>query len=637
MSNSVNVLCRVRPINDIECVSLYNENCLLLGNRPFTFDGVYKSNSTNTSIFEDACIPLLNKFIDGFNCTMLAYGQTFSGKTYTMGTDVAYKDGIIPNAMKWLFEQIKDKNDTDIYISFLELYNEEFIDLLNVENQPKIREIDNQIQWTNVHQQSCSSYSDALECLYKGSSNRKTGSTDMNATSSRSHAIFAVGIKSPTINSRFNFVDLAGSERLKRTNASGIRQKEGISINSGLLALGNVIYALSVQSQHIPYRDSKLTRILQDSLGGNAYTTMIACISPKDSDFAETLNTLKYASRAREIQNMAVRNLIDTDNDVDKLKEIIRQLRMENEELKNSKHYHPQSDLLIKENKALKLDLELQKGKYDDMIVQMRMRSLSESEGLSKIDKRALSPIQEQHKVYTNIIEQLRKRLRRFQRIFQPKVRHSWHQINQESEWEDLEGAIEDVSDSNESSLLDEQQISAALTTIQGNIQVQEDLVQKLELSQNEYQELKTKYETKMDDLQRRCKEISKERDIFLKKSSDGTQIKEMKLKYEDKLSKIQNELVGLKGKHQETEKALIKIREKAKLDVEHMKSNIVDLRREKSKLLQQVKLENEKARRQTVRSEQAVYKLRTTELRSVKMAERYETDLKFQVVCQLI
>lgn len=169
-----------------------------------------------------------------------------------------------------------------------------------------------------------------------GSNSRTTASTDMNSSSSRSHAIFTVTLiqqlTESVINSKFHFVDLAGSERLKRTNAKGDRAKEGISINSGLLALGNVISALGDEKRksktsHVPYRNSKLTRLLQDSLGGNSQTLMLACVSPADSNSNETTSTLKYANRAKNITNRVVIN--QQLSEVDTMKVEIARLRQE--------------------------------------------------------------------------------------------------------------------------------------------------------------------------------------------------------------------------------------------------------------------------------------------------------------------
>lgn len=194
-----------------------------------------------------------------------------------------------------------------------------------------------------------------MRCLQQGALARTTASTQMNAQSSRSHAIFTILIKRQrrltgeqtvidddveTLTAKFHFVDLAGSERLKRTGATGERAKEGISINSGLLSLGNVISALGDTSKrvlHIPYRDSKLTRLLQDSLGGNSQTLMIACVSPSDRDFMETLNTLKYANRARNITNKVIVNQDQSSRTITLLRREIAALQLELIEYKQGK------------------------------------------------------------------------------------------------------------------------------------------------------------------------------------------------------------------------------------------------------------------------------------------------------------
>ncbi|KAI2565111.1 kinesin family member 21A, partial [Homo sapiens] len=206
-----------------------------------------------------------------------------------------------------------------------------------------------------------------MQCLKLGALSRTTASTQMNVQSSRSHAIFTIHVcqtrvcpqidadnatdnkiisesaqmnEFETLTAKFHFVDLAGSERLKRTGATGERAKEGISINCGLLALGNVISALGDKSKratHVPYRDSKLTRLLQDSLGGNSQTIMIACVSPSDRDFMETLNTLKYANRARNIKNKVMVNQDRASQQINALRSEITRLQMELMEYKTGK------------------------------------------------------------------------------------------------------------------------------------------------------------------------------------------------------------------------------------------------------------------------------------------------------------
>lgn len=235
---------------------------------------------------------------------------------------------------------------------FMELYNEEIIDLLDPYNKSKVYKI-HEDTLGGICVSGCTTTpilgpNDALRCLQQGALARTTASTQMNAQSSRSHALFTLLIRrtrvmSPeetgmdsgdleTLTSKFHFVDLAGSERLKRTGATGDRAREGISINCGLLSLGNVISALGDQSKkvsHVPYRDSKLTRLLQDSLGGNSQTLMIACISPSDRDFMETLNTLKYANRARNIKNRVQVNQDQSSRQITTLRREIASLQME--------------------------------------------------------------------------------------------------------------------------------------------------------------------------------------------------------------------------------------------------------------------------------------------------------------------
>ncbi|KAI0782231.1 kinesin [Abortiporus biennis] len=415
----------------------------------FTFDQVHPPSSTQHDIFTSTAQPLISRFVEGFNCTILAYGQTSSGKTFTMTgidldadpSDPSNGMGIIPRAVATIFSRCKELKEErgntwnySIKGSFIEIYNEDLIDLLSMDEGGGRREVqireDKQghIIWEGLREVSVRSASEVQNLIRQGTAIRRTNETDMNAQSSRSHAIFSLtliqkkfsgsgvpprstsplppGGRSPsriarpgssvyaagarvssptfgrpptpsfhtaigrggarpasslglltpdggrgynaangddergewtTVVSKFHFVDLAGSERLKRTAAAGERIKEGISINSGLLALGNVISALgdparakSHTATYIPYRDSKLTRLLQDSLGGNAHTLMIACVSPAEWNAAETVNTLKYANRARNIKNRVVVNEKEEGwDDVEWLQGMVTRLRKE--------------------------------------------------------------------------------------------------------------------------------------------------------------------------------------------------------------------------------------------------------------------------------------------------------------------
>uniref|UniRef100_H0ZCQ5 Kinesin family member 7 n=1 Tax=Taeniopygia guttata TaxID=59729 RepID=H0ZCQ5_TAEGU len=346
----VRVAVRVRPLLPREALRGHRP-CLrsdaatgevALGRRRFRFAAVLPEAAGQAAVYRACVQPLLRAFFRGFNATVFAYGQTGSGKTYTIGeASVASinedEQGIIPRAMAETFRLI-DENDLIDYtvrVSYLEVYKEEFRDLLQVDTASKdiqIREDDKgNIVLCGVKESEVEGLDEVLSLLEMGNTAKHTGATHINRQSSRSHTIFTVTMeqrrgagrlplhhRAPAVPapgqvlvSKFHFVDLAGSERIVKTGNTGERLKESIQINCGLLALGNVISALGDprrKTTHIPYRDSKITRILKDSLGGNAQTVMIACVSPSSSDFDESLNTLNYANRAQNIQNKAVVN-----------------------------------------------------------------------------------------------------------------------------------------------------------------------------------------------------------------------------------------------------------------------------------------------------------------------------------------
>ncbi|KAJ6366836.1 hypothetical protein OIU77_003254 [Salix suchowensis] len=386
---SVKVALHIRPLVADErlqgckdCVSVVPRlPQVQIGTHSFTFDHVYGNGGAESSaMFEQCVAPLVDGLFQGYNATVLAYGQTGSGKTYTMGT--GFKDGcqtgLIPQVMDTLFnkiETLKHQTEFQLHVSFIEILKEEVKDLLDSASESKsvvanghpakvavpgkpaiqIREASNGvITLAGSTEVAVSTLQEMAACLEKGSLSRATGSTNMNNQSSRSHAIFTITLEqmrklhsvSPVNDTpdedmgeeyfcaKLHLVDLAGSERAKRTGTGGLRLKEGIHINKGLLALGNVISALGDEKKqkegmHVPYRDSKLTRLLQDSLGGNSKTVMIACISPADINAEETLNTLKYANRARNIQNKPVANRDLISNEMQQMRQQLKYLQAE--------------------------------------------------------------------------------------------------------------------------------------------------------------------------------------------------------------------------------------------------------------------------------------------------------------------
>ncbi|CAG8970659.1 hypothetical protein HYALB_00003413 [Hymenoscyphus albidus] len=394
------------------------------GRKLFVFDRVFGEDVDQEGIW-DYLVESTNSFVQGYNVSMLAYGQSGAGKSYTMGTsgpgeqddsDVMDESetnvnlllGVIPRAGMALFEKLDggrapssssrnsgirsplrysmnaagglpkgtEKNWT-LKATYVEIYNEQLRDLLLPDHTPlgergqvAIREdVKGHILLTGLHEIEINSVEDLMNALNFGSSIRQTDATAINAKSSRSHAVFSLnlvqrknksqtatpkaerrlsvpleamtgGDSMVTIDSKLHFVDLAGSERLKNTGAMGDRAKEGISINAGLASLGKVISQLSARQAggHVSYRDSKLTRLLQDSLGGNAITYMIACVNPAEFHLSETLNTVQYAQRARAIQSKPrIQQVSDNEGDkqavIDRLKAEVAFLR---EQIRNT-------------------------------------------------------------------------------------------------------------------------------------------------------------------------------------------------------------------------------------------------------------------------------------------------------------
>ncbi|GFT98503.1 kinesin-like protein KIF17 [Nephila pilipes] len=311
--------------------------------KSFTFDGAYFIDSTTEQIYNEIVYPIVESVTEGYNGTVFAYGQTGCGKSFTMQgiTHPASQKGIIPRAFEHIFEAISTTENTKflVHASYLEIYNEEIRDLLGKETKKKLELKEHPDKGVYVAGLSLHPVHNTRECeevMETGWKNRSVGATLMNADSSRSHSIFTIHLEMLEMENcgehikqgKLNLVDLAGSERQAKTGATGDRLKEATKINLSLSALGNVISALvDGKSKHIPYRDSKLTRLLQDSLGGNTKTLMVACLSPADNNYDETLSTLRYANRAKNIQNKPKVNEDPKDALLREYQEEIRRLK----------------------------------------------------------------------------------------------------------------------------------------------------------------------------------------------------------------------------------------------------------------------------------------------------------------------
>ncbi|KAL7977745.1 hypothetical protein Chor_009694, partial [Crotalus horridus] len=325
----VKVALRCRPLVPREtsegcqmCLSFVpGEPQVIVGkDKSFTYDYVFDPSTEQEEVFSTSIAPLVRGIFSGYNATVLAYGQTGSGKTYSMGgayTADQENDptvGAIPRVIMLLFQEMKQKAEWHfaLKVSYLEI--------------------------VGLTEHVVSSARETVLCLEQGNNSRTVAATAMNTQSSRSHAIFTVSVEQKSkadenvgFLSKLHLVDLAGSERQKKTKAEGDRLREGININKGLLCLGNVISALGDESKKgtfVPYRDSKLTRLLQDSLGGNSHTLMIACVSPADSNLEESLNTLRYADRARKIKNKPIVNVDPQAAEISRLRLQVQELQV---------------------------------------------------------------------------------------------------------------------------------------------------------------------------------------------------------------------------------------------------------------------------------------------------------------------
>jgi kinesin family protein 18/19 len=337
--------------------------------KQYAFDYVFDEDTEQKTVFDKTTKFLVEGVVDGYNATVFTYGATGAGKTFTM-LGKPGNQGIFGYAFEELFEKMEEESkekDFKIKMSFVEIYNEMIFDLLLPnEKALELREDAYKgIHIAGVSEIRAESPKEVLELLHLGNQNRSTESTDANDESSRSHAILLVtcehkerdsGVEAEVKVGKFSLIDLAGSERAANTNNTGLRMVEGANINRSLLSLGNCITLLYQNSEkktknYIPYRDSKLTRLLKDSLGGNSRTVMIANVSPSNSNYDETSNTLKYASRAKNIKTDVKRNVLSVSFHVSKYQSIISNLKKQVAELKDGINHQETSFSMSKSPK----------------------------------------------------------------------------------------------------------------------------------------------------------------------------------------------------------------------------------------------------------------------------------------------
>lgn len=308
--------------------------------KKFAFERVFGDQATNAEVYEATAHPLVDTLLQGYNCCVFAYGATGAGKTFTMlGRPEC--PGITSLTLQELYQrldELKGHRRCEVAVSYLEVYNETVRDLLGTGKPLALQEMGQQVMVPGLSLHKPTSAEELLQMLAQGNSNRTQHATDANAESSRSHAVFQIfvrqqdldaSVKATVTISKLSMIDLAGSERGAATGYRGVRFKEGSSINKSLLALGNCINALADGQRHIPYRDSKLTRLLKDSLGGNCRSVMIAAMSPASTSFEDTYNTLRYAERAKTIRTTIRNNVKNVDQHVSDYIKVVAGLREE--------------------------------------------------------------------------------------------------------------------------------------------------------------------------------------------------------------------------------------------------------------------------------------------------------------------
>ena len=396
-NTSIKVVCRFRPLNEKELEiekekESTNEETQLINfvsnsqlqftslsesqTYNFNFDNIFPPNTTQSEIYDSSAKEIISSVLNGYNGTIFAYGQTSSGKTYTMTgeLDNAEKEGIIPRMIHHVFHDILCSDNSNIEytvkVSIVEIYMEKIKDLIDIsKNNLQIHESKEKgIYIDNLSEYYVSNETEVYDYIKIGNQNRTVSSTNMNDTSSRSHSIVIISIIQRNIKDnaiktgKLYLVDLAGSEKLTKTGAEGITLEEAKKINKSLSALGMVINSLTDgKSTHIPYRNSKLTRILSESLGGNAKTCLIITCSPSSFNEAETLSTLRFGERAKKIKNEPKINKIET---VGELKGQIEKL---NKQILNLQKIIEQKGIDVKSSNDLEDKVLITKDEYQTM------------------------------------------------------------------------------------------------------------------------------------------------------------------------------------------------------------------------------------------------------------------------------
>ncbi|KFP69453.1 Chromosome-associated kinesin KIF4 [Acanthisitta chloris] len=693
----VRVALRCRPLVHKEisegcqtCLSFVpGEPQVVVGNdKSFTYDYVFDPSVEQEEVFNTAVSPLVRGIFKGYNATVLAYGQTGSGKTYSMGgTYTANQEhepsvGVIPRVIKLLFEEKQQRQDWEfvLKVSYLEIYNEDILDLLcpsrERSSQISIREDPKEgIKIVGLTERNVTCAQDTVSCLEQGNNSRTVGSTAMNSQSSRSHAIFTICIdqkkkndKNCSFHSKLHLVDLAGSERQKKTKAEGDRLKEGININRGLLCLGNVISALGDENKKggfVPYRDSKLTRLLQDSLGGNSHTLMIACVSPADSNLEETLNTLRYADRARKIKNKPIVNVDPQAAELHQLKQQVQQLQVlllqahggtlpvsinSLAPSENLQSLMEKNQSLMEENQKLSQGLSEAAGQTAQMLERIILTE-QENEKMSakleqlqhhavcKLDLQKLVETVEDEDLKENVevIRNLQQLLAELQSETAATMEAAAEVANSD---QDSPGEAEVGQDAKRSSndfstqhALRQAQLSKELLELNKALSLKEALAKKMTQNDTQLEPIQSQYQTNIKDLELEVSNLQKEKEeLFLalhmaKKDINQAKLSERRRK---RLQELEAKMNELKKKLHEQSK-LLKLKECTERTVSKLNQEIREMKQQRVQLMRQMKEDAEKFRQLKQQKDKEVLQLKERDRKREYELHKLERDFQKQ------
>ncbi|KAM6322964.1 chromosome-associated kinesin KIF4A [Podargus strigoides] len=680
----VRVALRCRPLVPKEtsegcqiCLSFVpGEPQVVVGNdKSFTYDYVFNPSVEQEEVFNTAVAPLIRGIFKGYNATVLAYGQTGSGKTYSMGgTYTANQEhepnvGVIPRVIKLLFQEKEQRHDWefDLKVSYLEIYNEDILDLLcpsrDRSSQISIREDPKEgIKIVGLTERNVTCAQDTVSCLEQGNNSRTVASTAMNSQSSRSHAIFTICIdqkkkndKNSSFHSKLHLVDLAGSERQKKTKAEGDRLKEGININRGLLCLGNVISALgdeNKKSGFVPYRDSKLTRLLQDSLGGNSHTLMIACVSPADSNLEETLNTLRYADRARKIKNKPIVNLDPQTAELHHLKQQVQQLQVlllqaHGGTLPVSINMAPSENLqslmeknqsLMEENQKLSRGLSEAAGQTAQMlerIILTEQQNEKMNAKLEQLQQHALCKLDLQKLVETLEDEELKENVEVIcnlqQMLVQLQVRLTPGREESEAEvGQDTKRLSDEFTTQH---ALRQAQMSKELLELNKALALKEALAKKMAQNDNQLEPIQSQYQTNINHLELEVSNLQKEKEELVlalhnaKKDVNQAKLSERRRK---RLQELEGQIIELKKKLNEQSK-LLKLKESTEHTVSKLNQEIREMKKQRVQLMRQMKDDAEKFRQWKQEKDKEVIQLKERDRKRQYELLKLERDFQKQ------